>query len=78
MFTDERQKRDAMAMLAEFVPQTAAFPAGQRRAPRRRVDFQKNLTKTGKIPKNVAKANVWKTWPIGERMQRGRVPASPI
>lgn len=65
MFTDAKAERDAMAMLAEFVPQTAAFPmdSGERHVG---VDF-KNLTKTGKIPKNVAKANVWKTWPIGER-----------
>lgn len=64
MFTDEKAERDAMVMLAEFVPQTAAFPMdiGNRHVG---VDF-KNLTKTGKVPKNVASANVWKTWPIGQ------------
>lgn len=65
MFTDVKAERDALAMLSEFVPHVARFPIDPNSG-HVGVDF-KNLTKTGKVPKNVASANVWKTWPIGER-----------
>lgn len=66
MFTEEKVEKDAASMLAKFIPQVVGLPVNTS-SKHIGIDF-KNMTKTGKVPKNVASAAFRMSWPIGARL----------